>query len=152
MSRAALRRAGAWLAGVWAGVMAGIGFVAAPALFATLPRGEAGAVANRLFAIDAYLALAFGIVILLLAMRRDRHHDADRHAQERRSVLSADVLLALGAVFCVVAGYFAVQPMMESARAGQATLSFGALHAVSTVFFGLRLLLVASLAWRLSGA
>jgi hypothetical protein len=40
--------------------------------------------------------------------------------------------------------------MLEAARAGQGSLSFGTLHAVSSAFFALRLLLVAALAWRLT--
>jgi len=56
--------------------------------------------------------------------------------------------LALGTVFCTVAGYFAVQPMMTAARAGQGALSFGQLHAVSAVFFVAKGLLVLALAWR----
>ena len=46
----ALRRVAAWLAGAWAGLIAAIGFVVAPMLFATLPRKDAGRVAARLFA------------------------------------------------------------------------------------------------------
>ena len=45
------------------------------------------------------------------------------------SRFSAELVLALGALFCIVAGHFALQPMMEAARAGQGSLSFGALHA-----------------------
>ena len=54
--------------------------------------------------------------------------------------------LALGALFCTVAGYFAVQPMMAAARAGSGPLSFGQLHAVSATFYALKLLLVVALA------
>jgi len=61
------------------------------------------------------------------------------------------MMLALGALFCTVAGYFALQPMMAAARAGQGPLSFGQLHAVSAVFYGLKLLLVLVLAWRAAG-
>ena len=58
--------------------------------------------------------------------------------------------MLFGALFCTVAGYFALQPMMAAARAGQGAWSFGALHAVSAVFFGLKTLLVLALAWRLA--
>jgi len=67
--RPGLRRAACWLAGAWAGLIAGIGFVAAPALFATLPRGEAGRVAARLFSIDATLGVCVGAVLLLLCLQ-----------------------------------------------------------------------------------
>ena len=43
-----------------------------------------------------------------------------------------------------------VLPMMAAARAGQGSLSFGALHGLSAGFFGLKGLLVLALAWRLT--
>ena len=61
------------------------------------------------------------------------------------------MILALGTVFCTVAGYFALQPMMAAARAGQGPLSFGQLHAVSAAFYGAKVLLVLALAWRAAG-
>jgi hypothetical protein len=54
-------------------------------------------------------------------------------------------------VFCTVAGYFALQPMMAAARAGEGPLSFGQLHAVSAAFYAVKLLLVLALAWRAAG-
>jgi hypothetical protein len=65
-------------------------------------------------------------------------------------VFSVNLMLLLGTLFCTVAGYFAVQPMMAAARAGQGAISFGALHAVSAGFFMLKGLLVLALAWRLT--
>jgi hypothetical protein len=67
-------------------------------------------------------------------------------------VLSYELLLLLGTVFCTVAGYHAVQPLMEAARAGQGRWSFGALHAISSAFFALKGLLVVALAWRYARA
>jgi hypothetical protein len=77
---------------------------------------------------------------------------AARDAAEagRGSQFSPGMALAAGALFCTVAGYFGVQPLMDAARAGQGSLSFGQLHAVSTAFFGVKLLLVLALAWRAS--
>jgi hypothetical protein len=43
-----------------------------------------------------------------------------------------------------------VQPMMAAARAGQGTVSFMTLHAISAGLFVLKGLLVLALAWRLS--
>ena len=59
-------------------------------------------------------------------------------------------MLALGALFCTVAGYFALQPMMAAARAGEGGLSFGALHALSAGFYAVKTALVVALAWRLT--
>jgi hypothetical protein len=132
------------LAGVWAGLMAGLGFVAAPALFSLLSRADAGRVAGRLFLVDAYLGLAFGVVVLLIA-RHLAKADADRGG----SRFSTEMILALAALFCTVAGHFGLQPMLEAARAGQGRASFAALHGAAAVFFLVKLAAVASLAWRL---
>jgi hypothetical protein len=140
------RRAAAWLAGLWTGMLAAIGLMAAPALFALLPRATAGMVAGHLFAQEAYAGLAIAVVLFLLLRRRARI------AAEAGtgSLFSTDMLLVLGALFCTVLGYFALQPMMAPARAGQGPLSFAALHGVSTALFVLKGLLIAALAWRLA--
>jgi hypothetical protein len=134
------------IAGLWAGVLLCIGAIAAPAAFATLARPDAGRFVNRLFEQDAYLSI--GVAVVLFAIERQRSRDAA--AGRTGSVFSANLLLLLGTLFCTVAGYFAVQPMMDAARAGQGSLSFGALHAISAGFFVLKGLLVLALAWRLS--
>ena len=72
--------------------------------------------------------------------------------QGQGSQFSTGMALALGALFCTVAGYFGIQPQMAAARAGQGALSFGQLHAISTVFFAFKLTLVAALAWRATRA
>ena len=138
-------RFAALVAGLWAGVLLCIGAIAAPAAFATLARPDAGRFVNRLFEQDAYLSIALAVV--LFAIERQRSRDAVEAGIG--SVFSANLMLLLGTLFCTVAGYFAVQPMVESARAGQGSLSFGALHAISAGFFVLKGLLVLALAWRL---
>lgn len=139
-------RVAAVLAGLWAGVLLAIALIAAPAGFATLAAADAGRVAGRMFAQEAYLGLALAIVLFLLERRRAR---LDAEAG-RGSVFNANMVLLLGALFCTVAGYFALQPMMAAARAGQGPWSFGALHGASAAFFGLKALLVLALAWRLA--
>ena len=127
--------------------MAGVGFIAAPALFALLARGDAGRVASRLFAIDAIVGLALGALLLIATMQRAR---LDAEAG-RGSRFSTDMVLALVALFCVVAGHYGLQPMIESAReSGSAGPAFAALHGASTVLFGVRFLALAVLAWRLT--
>ena len=64
------------------------------------------------------------------------------------SVMSAEILLVLGALFCTVLGYFALQPAMEAARAGQGAWSFGAIHGASSALFALKGVLLLVLAWR----
>ena len=135
------------IAGLWTGILVCIGAIAAPAAFATLARPDAGRFVNRLFEQDAYVSIA--LAVLLLAIERQRSRDAS--AAVNGSVFSANLMLLLGTLFCTVAGYFAVQPMLEGARAGQSAISFGMLHAISAGFFVLKGLLVLALAWRLAG-
>lgn len=140
-------RGTALLVALWAGVLLAIGAIAAPAAFAVLPPADAGRVAGRMFAIEAHAGLA--VVVLLFLVERRRARESAQVAQG--SVFSANLMILLGALFCTVAGYFALQPMMAAARAGQGSWSFGALHAVSSAFFVLKGLLVLALAWRLIG-
>jgi hypothetical protein len=132
------------LPALWAGVLLCIAAIAAPAAFAMLERPDAGRVVGRIFVQEAWLSLA--LAVLLLAMERARAKAVADAGQG--SVLSTEMLLVLGTVFCTVAGYFALQPLMPAARAGQGPLSFGQLHLISTVFYGAKLLLVGALAWR----
>jgi len=135
------------LPGLWAGWLLCVAALATPAPFALLPQADAGRVVGRMLAQEAYTGLALGVLLLVLervAARRDV-------AAGQGSQFSTGMVLALGAVFCTVAGYFALQPMMAAARAGQGALSFGQLHALSAVFYGIKLLLVLALAWRAAG-
>jgi hypothetical protein len=141
-----MARFAALLAGLWAGALLCIAALAAPAAFALLATVDAGRLVGRLFAHEAAMSLALAIVLFLFERRRTR---AAAEAG-RGSALSANLLLVLGALFCTVAGYYAIQPMMAAARAGQGAWSFGALHAVSAAFFGLKAVLVVALAWRLT--
>ncbi|MFM2055117.1 MAG: hypothetical protein RL456_3154 [Pseudomonadota bacterium] len=132
------------LAGLWLGLVASLGAVVAPTLFAMLARPEAGRIAGQLFRIEAHAALALAIALFLI----ERRLAALRMAAGRGSVMSVNLLLVLGALFCTVLGYFALQPMMEAARAGQGRWSFGALHGASSALFLLKGLLLLALVWR----
>ncbi len=123
-----------------------IGLLAAPAGFALTVPEIAGRIAGRLFASEAYLSLAM-CALLFLPLR----HEAERRAHAGTgSLFSAELALVFAALFCTVAGYFGIQPMMAAARAGQGGWSFGALHAASSVLFGIKGLVVLALAWRLT--
>jgi len=138
-------RVAALLAGAWAGVLLCIGAIATPAGFALLEPAMAGRVAGRMFAQEAYLSLVLAVVLFAI----ERRHARQAAEAGQGSVLSTNLLLVFGTLFCTVAGYFAIQPMMAAARAGQGAWSFGALHAASAMFFGLKGVLVLALAWRL---
>jgi len=133
------------LAAVWLGALLTVALIATAAPFAVLERADAGRVAARVLAHEAYLSLALGAVLMLL----ERMVAAAGTAPGRRRQFSAALMLALGAIFCTVAGYFAILPLMAEARAGGGRFSFGQLHAASSAFFALKILVVAALAWRL---
>ncbi|MFO1340125.1 MAG: DUF4149 domain-containing protein [Burkholderiaceae bacterium] len=131
--------------GLWAGVLLCIALIATPAAFGALASQEAGRVVARIFANEAGLSLALGMALVLWERRRAAAPDGTAR-------LSAPMLLALGAIFCTVAGYYGLQPMMQAARAGQGAWTFGQLHAVSLALFGLKTALVLVLAWRAGSA
>ena len=132
------------LPALWAGVLLCVALIATPAPFAVLDGPTAGRVVGRIFLQEAWLSLV--LAVLLLSAERARARLAAEI--ELSSVLNTEMLLILCAVFCTVAGYFGVQPLLPAARAGQGALSFGQLHAASAAFFGVKILLVLALAWR----
>lgn len=140
-----LIRARSWLSGLWAGVVLCVGGIAAPSLFTVLERAQAGLAASRLFRVEASLSLAFAVVLLIVERRVA---GARAEAGQGGSRMSAELLLMLAALFCTVAGYFAIQPLMAQARAGLGHWSFGTLHAVSSAFFAVKAVVLAVLAWR----
>lgn len=142
-----LRQARTLVAAVWLGLVLTLAVVVAPVLFAGPDRTEAGRLAGNLFRIEAHVALGLAVVLFLL----ERRLASVRLQAGRGSVLSVNVLLVLGALFCTVLGYFALQPLMDAARAGQGPWSFGALHGVSSSLFALKGLLLLALVWRGAG-
>ena len=147
MHRWALRAAGL-LPAVWLGVLLCVALIATPAGFALLPRSQAGALASSLLQQEAYLSLAMGVMVLLLERWLARQ-DAAAGATETH--FGKGTLWVLGAVVCTVLGYFALQGPMADARAGQGILTFTQLHGISLAAYGLKVLLVAALAWRGAG-
>lgn len=134
----------ALLAALWGGFLLCVAFVAAPSAFAALERAQAGLYVARLFAMEAQISLAVGIVLILLERRLSR----DRlEAGGAPRAMSARLLLPALALFFTIAGYYGLQPMMAQARAGSGSLSFGALHGISLACFGAKGLAVLALAW-----
>jgi len=134
------------LPGLWLGWTLCVALLATPAPFATLATADAGRVVGRMLAQEAYTSLALGIVLLVLARLQARR----AVAAGTGSQFNLAMALAIGTLFCTIAGYFAVQPLMEAARVGQGPLSFGQLHGVSAGFFLVKMALLAVLAWRAS--
>jgi hypothetical protein len=144
----ALERWRRLLPGPWLGLLLCVALVATPAPFALLAKADAVRVVARILAQEAYASLALGIVVLVL----ERLAAKRAALSGQGSQFSVGMVLALGAVFCTVAGYFAVQPLMPAAREGQGVLSFGQLHAISAAFFVVKAVLVLALVWRAAAA
>jgi hypothetical protein len=139
-----LSRVRTLLAALWLGLVVTLAGVAAPVLFSGLEREIAGRLAGQMFRAEAFAALGLATALFLI----ERRLAAQRMQSGQGSVLSMNLLLVLGALFCTVLGYFALQPMMEAARAGQGRLGFGALHGISSVLFLLKGLVLLVLVWR----
>ena len=137
------RRVAAWLAGVWTGAVAALGLISAPVLFAVLPRAEAGDAAAHLFRIDAGLGLVVGAVLLVLTLQAAR-----RGAERGGSRFSVEMVLVLVALFCIVVGHYAIGPMLDEARGDHSR--FALLHGMTSVFFVVKFVAIAVLAWRLA--
>ncbi|MBH1985755.1 MAG: DUF4149 domain-containing protein [Burkholderiales bacterium] len=137
-----------WLCGLWAGLLLAIGGVVAPALFMALDRASAGRGAGQVFQVESRVSLALAVLIFLLERRRVRDRIDEGVAE---SALSATILIVLGALFLTILGGFVLQPMIQAAKAGQATaLSFSALHGLSAGLYWVKAVLVLALAWRLT--
>lgn len=143
-----LQRLQTALAGIWAGLLLGVGGVSAPSLFTVLDRTQAGLGAGRIFATEARLSLFIAVVLYALERRRVRDLAESGAAG---SVMTGNLLLMLAALFLTIFGQFALHPMIEAAKAGEPTLlSFGALHGISAALFWIKTLCVLALAWRLT--
>ena len=134
----------ALLAALWGGFLLCIAFVATPSAFAVLERAQAGAFVARVFAIEAQVSLALGLVLMMIERRIARDVVDAGGASEQ---FSARLLLPVVALFCTIAGYYGLQPLMADAKAGAGVASFAALHGVSLGFFGVKGLAVLALAW-----
>ncbi len=149
MSRWVVRAAGL-LPAVWLGVLLCVALIATPAGFAILPRNQAGALAGRILGQEAYLSLVMGVLVLVVERWLVRRR-APAQTSATGSQITPGMLMALGTLFCTVLGYFALQGPMASARLGQGAFSFAQLHGLSLVTYGIKVVLVAGLAWRGAG-
>jgi hypothetical protein len=133
------------LPGIWFGLLLAIALIATPAASGTLDKASFGAVARAIFAREAPTSFILGLVILVI----ERRDALARHVATGVSQFSTEMTLAIAALFCTVAGYYGLQPMMEQARQGGAgTLTFVQLHAISLALFGVKALAVLALAWK----
>jgi Domain of unknown function (DUF4149) len=141
-----MRDALSWMrlaSAAWLGLLLCVGLLAAPVAFAVLQRPAAGQYVGALFAREAAASVVLAAVLMLLQRWRVRQAAASLQ-------VDATLLLPAAALFCTLLGSYGLQPWLEQARAGTGPLSFGQLHAISVLLFGGKLMLVASLAWRLN--
>lgn len=143
-------RIAALVATLWAGSAWTIGYVVAPTLFALLPdRPTAGTLAGALFRNQAWIALACGIVLLIL-MRINK----DLGGGSRRVIFRVVILMLL----CVGVGYFGLQPYMAQLRSlaagtgvmeGALRTQFALTHGVSSALYFVQSVLAGVLIWKL---
>jgi hypothetical protein len=141
------RRARVVWPALWAGVLLCVALIAAPAPFATLEVEEAGRVVARIFFVEACFSLLAAALWLLLDRGAGRSASRGLFGSQR-GALEAEVWLTWATVLCTVIGYFAVAALLPAAREGSGLFSFGQLHLLSMVLFGVKTLLVLALAWR----
>jgi len=140
-----LRHWQAWLSTLWLGLLLTLGGVAAPALFAVLDRTSAGLAAGRFFSIEAYLSMGFAVILMLLE-RRLLRSDASLFKHNRWSL---SMWLIVTALLLTLFSEYLIHPMLQSVKAGApGPLSFGALHATSSMMFVIKTLAVLVLSWR----
>lgn len=133
------------LPGIWFGLLLAIALIATPAASGTLDKASFGDVARAIFAREAPTSFILGVIILVI----ERRDALARHMATGVSQFSTEMTLAIAALFCTVAGYYGLQPMLEQARLGGAgTLTFMQLHAISLALFGVKALAVLALAWK----
>lgn len=123
------------IATAWVGSLWTVGYLAAPALFATLQdRVLAGMLAGTLFRIEAWLSVACAVALALLLRVA---------GSEVRSRAMCFWLIG-GMLACTLAGYFGLQPFMSALKeaAGSAGVmesggraQFAMLHGIASVLY-----------------
>jgi uncharacterized protein DUF4149 len=133
------------LPGLWLGLLFAIALIAMPAASGALDKASFGAMARAIFAREAPASMVLGVLVLVI----ERRDALARHLATGVSQFSSEMVLAIVALFCTVAGYYGLEPMMAQARSGAgASPTFMQLHAISLAFFGVKGLAVLALAWK----
>ena len=122
-----------WIGGLWI-----VGLVVAPVLFQSLDRNVAGMVAGNIFAVQAWVGLVCGVILLIDAI----WHDGVS------CVRTVPFWLVLGMLVCTVVNHFAVTPIivdlkqgMNHAALGMFGGGFATWHAISSLIYLLQSLL-----------
>ncbi len=92
---AILPKLSVWVAALWWGSLTTVGFYVVPMLFANLPTpAMAGQMAAKLFAVQTWIAVVGGL-LLLLSSRSEAEHPQVARLQEALVWIVAGMLLAL---------------------------------------------------------
>ncbi|MCP2040201.1 putative membrane protein YedE/YeeE [Neisseria sp. HSC-16F19] len=127
-----LTRLLAVLLGIWLGAQLVLGYVAAPVLFAHLPRLQAGHIAGVLFSIQSY----FGLAVWALAAYVGR-------TQQARSLLKSRSLKLMAVLWALLAvNEWLVTPVINALKTGGSHWllaltggSFGLWHGVASSLY-----------------
>ena len=135
MKRGLLNRLPSLVAALWWGSLTTIGFLVVPLLFANLPSpAVAGAMAAKLFAAQTWVAVACGIVLLLVS-RPKGAVTQDQWAQAAMIFILAGMLLALLSQFAVAPRIVARQDLRVW-------------HSVGTVLYALQWFCALAVLWK----
>lgn len=138
MKRGLLNRLPSLVAALWWGSLTTIGFLVVPLLFANLPSpAVAGAMAAKLFAAQTWVAVACGIVLLLVSRPKGAVTQY-QWAQAAMIFILAGMLLALLSQFAVVPRIVARQDLRVW-------------HSVGTVLYALQWFCALAVLWQTVG-
>ena len=135
------------LAGIWLGLQVMAGYVAAPVLFKSLPKLQAGAIAGELFSVVSYTGLVVWALVYFIGQR----------AASVRNLPSINGKLIAVLWLGLAANQFLVTPVIEAHKT-QATNwllnltggSFGMWHGISSLIYMICAILALVLVWRIS--
>jgi predicted neutral ceramidase superfamily lipid hydrolase len=131
------------VAALWAGSLWAIGFLAAPAVFASADSTQAGNIVSMLLTREAWLSIACMLLLLVLVWRA-----SDLDARRRRLL---NVLVVIALVLTLV-NYFGLQALMAQLRAAAGPggvraspqwTEFAVLHGVSQLLYVIQSVLAA---------
>lgn len=134
---------------MWLGGLLCLALMATPSAFAVLSTADAGRFASRVLGLEGRVSLVMAAIVLWLERQRQRRW-VDEEDQSPKRLWTPVLVGALLAVLFTVLAQEVVQPMLAQVRQDPSSsrLSFGQLHAISVILYGLKILAVAALAWQ----
>lgn len=135
MKRGLLNRLPSLVAALWWGSLTTIGFLVVPLLFANLPSpAVAGAMAAKLFAAQTWVAVACGIVLLLVSRPKG--------AVTQYQWAQAAMIFILAGMLLALLSQFAVAPRIVARQ------DLRVWHSVGTVLYALQWFCALAVLWQ----